>query len=246
MNSVMYKILLVDDDVALCELLCEFLNGEGFATSAVHSGQAALESIKTEGQYDALVLDIMMPEMSGLEVLQLLRQRVSTPVIMLTGRGDDIDRIVGLEMGADDYLGKPCNPRELAARLKAVLRRTGVLNRLDGGSTGSTILSLHGIKMDVGRREASVDAEPLAFTSAEFNTLEQLMASAGKVLSKEYLTDKVLHRKLGAYDRSIDVHVSRIRQKLTKAGKDPALLKTVRGAGYQFVSAENSDVKAGR
>lgn len=243
MNSVMYKILLVDDDVELCELLCEFLNGEGFAASAVHNGQAALEAVKTEGQYDALVLDIMMPKMSGLEVLQQLRQRVSTPVIMLTGRGDDIDRILGLEMGADDYLGKPCNPRELAARLKAVLRRTGASNRLEGGSA---ILSLHGIKMDVGRREVSVDAEPLAFTSAEFNTLEQLMASAGKVLSKEYLTDKVLHRKLGAYDRSIDVHVSRIRQKLSKAGKDPALLKTVRGAGYQFVSAENPEVKGGR
>ncbi len=243
MNSVMYKILLVDDDVELCELLCEFLNGEGFATSAVHNGQAALDAVKAEGQYDALVLDIMMPKMSGLEVLQLLRQRVSTPVIMLTGRGDDIDRIVGLEMGADDYLGKPCNPRELAARLKAVLRRAGASNRLAGGSTS---LSLHGIKMDAGRREVSVDSEPLELTSAEFNTLEQLMASAGKVLSKEYLTDKVLHRKLGAYDRSIDVHVSRIRQKLTKAGKDPALLKTVRGAGYQFVSAEKPEVKGDR
>lgn len=234
-----HKILLVDDDITLCRLLVEFLTRDGFAASAVHSGADALETVKHDGQYDAVVLDIMMPGISGLEVLQSLRSRFSIPIIMLTGRGDDIDRIIGLEMGADDYISKPCNPRELAARLRAVLRRTAEpRDRMT-----NSVLESHGIRLDIGRREATLAGEPLNLTSAEFNTLALLMQSAGEVLSKELLTEKVLYRKLNAYDRSIDVHISRIRQKLSAHLPATNMIKSIRGAGYQFISDDDADSK---
>ncbi len=233
MSQQSHTILLVDDDVELCHLLAEFLRGEGFRVSAVHDGQAALDTVVDERQFDAIVLDIMLPKLNGLEVLQALRSRLNTPIIMLTGRGDDIDRIVGLEMGADDYLGKPCNPRELAARLRAVLRRGGNLNTIH---RAKDTIELHGIRLNNGQRSVTVGVEELSLTSAEFNVLALLMRSAGEVLSKAVLTEKVLQRKLGAYDRSIDVHVSRVRQKLGQALGNEDLIKTVRGVGYQFVS----------
>lgn len=215
----------------------EYLEGDGFAASAVHSGAGALETIKHEGQYDAVVLDIMMPGVAGLEVLQSLRSRFNLPIIMLTGRGDDIDRIIGLEMGADDYIGKPCNPRELAARLRAVLRRTAEPQ----DRTTRSVLESNGVRLDIGRREVTLAGKPLNLTSAEFNTLALLMQSAGEVLSKEFLTEKVLHRKLNAYDRSIDVHISRIRQKLSTHLRASNLIKSVRGVGYQFISDDGAD-----
>ncbi len=235
MNTQNHHILLVDDDIELCHLLAEFLRGEGFRVSAVHDGQAALDGVKDDTQFGAIVLDIMMPKVNGLEVLQALRGRIHTPIIMLTGRGDDIDRIVGLEMGADDYLGKPCNPRELAARLRAVLRRSGKQHaRHDAQDT----IQLHGICLNTGQRSVTANNAELQLTSAEFNVLALLMQSAGEVLSKAVLTEKVLQRKLGAYDRSIDVHVSRVRQKLAQALGKEDLIKTVRGAGYQFVNED--------
>lgn len=227
----------MDDDITLCELLVEFLKRDGFDASAVNSGAEALEAIRHDAQYDAVVLDIMMPGASGLEVLQSLRSRFNVPIIMLTGRGDDIDRIIGLEMGADDYIGKPCNPRELAARLRAVLRRTAE----PPDRTTRPVLEANGVRVDIGRREASLGGQPLNLTSAEFNTLALLMQSAGEVLSKEFLTEKVLHRKLNAYDRSIDVHISRIRQKLSTHPGASNLIKAVRGAGYQFISDDSAD-----
>ena len=233
MSKQNQHILLVDDDIELCHLLAEFLRGEGFRVSAVHDGQAALDCVIDNTQFDAIVLDIMMPKLNGLEVLQALRSRLNTPIVMLTGRGDDIDRIVGLEMGADDYLGKPCNPRELSARLRAVLRRSGSQNTIH---SAKDIIELHGICLNNGQRSATVGTEELSLTSAEFNVLALLMQSAGEVLSKAILTEKVLQRKLGAYDRSIDVHVSRVRQKLGQALGNEELIKTVRGVGYQFVS----------
>lgn len=232
MNTNQYKILLVDDDVELCGLLTEYLHGEGFLVAAVHSGQAALDVISAGREYSAIVLDIMMPQMTGLEVLQSLRSRINIPVIMLTGRGDDIDRILGLEMGADDYLGKPCNPRELAARLRAVLRRSesSQHQRLKNAS-----FELHGICINISQRTATIAGKALDLTGAEFNTLALLMQFAGSVLSKAELTDKVLNRKLVAYDRSIDVHVSRVRQKLAAKCSGQNLIKTVRGQGYLFM-----------
>ncbi len=234
--KVPHSILLVDDDTSLCQLLSEFLSGEGFNVHSINSGEAALDYLKdVNNQPSCLVLDIMMPGISGLETLKQLRQFSSIPVIMLTGRGDDIDRILGLEMGADDYLCKPCNPRELSARIKAILRRTDNTPE----STPTNQLYLHGITLLPEKLEASINGEQLKFTAAEFHVLRLLMLSAGETLSKENLTEQVLHRPLTAYDRSIDVHVSRIRQKLASQGNLTNIIKTVRGAGYQLVKSDD-------
>lgn len=227
------RILLVDDDAELCELLAEFLNNDGFEVSHCQSGASALEYLNEEKCLpNVAVLDIMMPNMNGLELLQSIRAQHNLPVIMLTGRGDDIDRILGLEMGADDYMAKPCNPRELAARLRAVLRRT---QHSPSQSKQPSVISKHDITLDSAKRTVQVKGEPVSLTSAEFSTLHILMQEAGQIVSKDTLTEKVLHRKLTAYDRSIDVHVSRVRQKLSKALGGESLIQTVRGAGYQFL-----------
>lgn len=230
------QILLVDDDPELCELLADYLQHEGFSVVAVHDAEAALARLACKVP-DLMVLDIMMPGQSGLELLQQMRPRYSVPVIMLTGRGDDIDRILGLEMGADDYLAKPCNPRELLARIRAVLRRSQIV--VAHGGMPQQSLTLHGINLDPGLREAQMNGQLLDLTSTEFNVLAVLMQGAGQVLSKELLTERVLHRKLTAYDRAMDVHISRVRQKLALAmGEECELIKTVRGQGYQFVREE--------
>jgi DNA-binding response OmpR family regulator len=225
------KVLLVDDDSELCELLTDYLQGEGFTCGSVHSGPEALTHLTTH-QYDAIVLDIMMPRMSGLELLPQLRQHYTTPVIMLTGRGDDIDRIVGLELGADDYLGKPCNPRELAARLRAVIRRSSA-QPLD--TTTGPLLRAHGICLNTAKLEVSANGQLLALTIAEQAVLRQLMQATGKVITKEALTREALNRDFTDYDRSIDVHVSRIRQKLAAANVVADVIRSVRGVGYQFL-----------
>ena len=230
MNKSPAKILLVDDDKALSELLTEFLNRDGFETHAVYSGESALIQLDNY-TYDAVVLDIMMPGLSGLEVLQSIRARMSVPVIMLTGRGDDIDRIVGLEMGADDYLGKPCNPRELSARLRAVLRRSSTLPL----ESKSAVLESNNIRLDIAKREVYCNQTLINLTSAEFGALALLMQHPGEILTKDILTEKVLHRKFSAYDRSIDVHISRIRHKLSEHLADKKVIKSVRGVGYQYV-----------
>ncbi|MGM0564251.1 MAG: response regulator [Pseudomonadota bacterium] len=224
------RIVLVDDDAELTELLAEFLDGDGFDIRSINQPEEALE-LDTSA-VDAIVLDIMMPRISGLDVLQSLRSRSHTPVLMLTGRGDDIDRIIGLEMGADDYMGKPCNPRELAARLRAILRRT---QAVESKAVEGDNISLHGIQLSRGQREASVGGEPLGLTSAEFSVLELLMRAAGEIVSKETLTEKVLQRPLMPYDRSIDVHVSRVRQKLSQHLGEKQLIKTARGRGYMMI-----------
>lgn len=226
------KILLVDDDVTLCELLSEYLIRDGFDTSSAYSGEDALKTLADGNQFDAVVLDIMMPGMNGLEVLQSIRAQLNTPVIMLTGRGDDVDKIIGLEMGADDYLGKPCNPRELCARLRAVLRRTNTPSE----KHPPLLLESNGIRLDIGKRDVKFNSNSLNLTSAEFNALALLMQHPGEVLTKELLTEKVLHRKFTAYDRSIDVHISRIRQKLADHMDAKTIIKSVRGVGYQYIS----------
>jgi len=232
MDYTQREILLVDDDRELCELLAEFLESEGFTVRAVYSGEEAIAELHAHpsAHYAAMVLDIMMPKISGLDVLQRVRDDVDLPIIMLTGRGDDIDRIVGLELGADDYLGKPCNPRELSARLKAVLRRTS-----RSESSSADRLSLHGITIDLGSMSVMVNGNSISLTGAELKVLHLLMLSAGTVLSKSHMTEMVLQRKLTAYDRSIDVHVSRVRQKLSHQGQVTDVIKSIRGVGYQMI-----------
>jgi len=234
MKANKQQILLVDDDQDLCLLLSEYLSSDGFSVETVHSGEQAIEQVLGSRNLDAMVLDVMMPGLSGFDVLQHIRQHREIPVIMLTGRGDDVDRIVGLEMGADDYLGKPCNPRELAARLRAVLRRS----QATPSPSHQGNLNLHGIILNKGNRNVEIKGEALALTSAEFNVLQLLMESAGQVLSKELLTKEALQRELTAHDRSIDVHVSRIRQKLNACGLEN-IIKSIRGIGYQMLSTQD-------
>ena len=226
------NLLLVDDDVELTEMLGEYLENEGYSISYADSGEAALARFDAGEAYDLCVFDIMMPGISGLELLQQIRPKISTPVIMLTGRGDDIDRILGLEMGADDYMPKPANPRELLARIKAVLRRSAAMV----APKQAEEFSIAGILLNTQTRIVTAKDQPLALTSAEFNVLALLMEKAGTVVTKEWLTEQVLHRKLTAYDRSIDVHVSRVRAKLDQVEAGLAdLIKTVRGEGYQLI-----------
>ncbi|GAB3277883.1 response regulator transcription factor [Parahaliea aestuarii] len=221
-------ILIIDDDTELCELLAEFLSLEGFRVHAQHNGEQALAHCR-EQSYDAIVLDIMLPGLQGLDVLRRLRTFSHTPVLMLTARGEDTDRIVGLELGADDYLPKPCNPRELAARLRAILRRTQAPDE----TSPSRELQVGRLHLNSAQRQASYNGESLSLTSAEFNVLHSLLARAGDVVDKDTLCQEALGRPLSAYDRSVDVHVSKIRRKLADCGGDNLIL-SVRGAGYQY------------
>jgi len=241
------RILLVDDDVELCQLLQEYLEGHGLDVSMIHQGEPILDMADLEASYDLICLDIMMPGISGLTLLPAIRAKSNIPVIMVTGRGDDIDRVVGLEMGADDYIAKPCNPRELLARINAVLRRierpspvqqnTSPSNN-KSPTTSEPSLEVQGLVLFPGRREALLNNEPLQLTGAEFDILVLLMQQQGQVISKAELTEKVLHRELTRYDRSMDVHVSRVRQKLSTLQPDVEWIKTVRGSGYIFVATK--------
>ncbi len=216
-------ILLIDDDLELCELLREYLGEEGFEVESVHDGDVGLARA-LEGAHDLVVLDVMMPGQSGFDVLRKLRASSEVPVVMLTARGRDVDRIVGLEMGADDYLGKPFNPRELVARIRAVRRRVERTSAPD-----LERLAVDGVALHAPSRSASLHGEPLHLTSAEFALLEALLERAGEVVSREELSERVLDRRFSPLDRSLDVHVSNLRRKL---GKDR--IKTVRGHGYLF------------
>jgi DNA-binding response OmpR family regulator len=224
-------VLLVDDDRELTAMLAEYLGQEGFAVEAVHDGSGILERLG-QGGIDLVVLDIMLPGRNGLDVLQELRRRTQTPpVLMLTARGDDVDRIVGLELGADDYLPKPFNPRELAARLRAVLRRAREPVLAPGAP-----LTLGPITIDPARHRAEVRGGVVTLTGAELRVLEQLIRHAGKVISREQLTESALGRKLELYDRSIDTHVSNLRRKLQlQPGRDPDI-RGIRGAGYMLTA----------
>jgi len=225
------RILLADDDVELCGLLSEYLADEGFSVDAVHDGEAAVDS-GGAGEYAVIVLDVMMPRLNGFDALRELRRLTQTPVLMLTARGDDVDRIVGLEMGADDYLPKPCNPRELVARLRAILRRA---RPWSSSKDLSETLGAEDLVLHPGTREALLAGLPLSLTSAEFNVIEMLIRSLGRVVSKEDLSEQALGRKLERYDRSIDVHVSNLRKKLGPGSDGEPRIKTVRGRGYLYV-----------
>jgi two-component system response regulator CpxR len=232
----MGRVLLVDDDVQLCKLLAERLATEGFSLESVHDGSRGLERALSM-EYALVVLDLMLPGMSGLDVLRRLRKVSPVPVLILTARGEDSDRIQGLEMGADDYVPKPFNPRELIARIRAILRRTGRAEASAGP------LSAGDLRIDPAVREAWLEAAPLNLTSAEFTLLEVFMREPGRVLSREHLTESVLGRKLGPFDRVIDVHVSNLRRKLGVAHGGQRI-KAVRGSGYLFAprpSAKDAD-----
>jgi DNA-binding response OmpR family regulator len=218
------QVLLADDDVELSGMLTEYLEREGFGVTAVHDGEAAAR-LALSGGYQIVVLDVMMPKVDGIEALRQIRQSSRVPVIMLTARGDDVDRIVGLELGADDYVPKPCTPRELVARLRAILRRAQPV--ADGGSIEVGAMTLWPEKRKVQWRGRDVQ-----LTSIEFNVLEVLMRNAGRVVGKHEISEQALGRPLARFDRSIDVHLSSIRQKL---GEGARLIRTVRGLGYHLV-----------
>lgn len=232
----MTNILLVDDDKQLCDLVEEFLLDEGFKVTKAYDGAEGLSKARN-GNFDIVVLDVMLPIYSGFEVLSKLRADSEVPVIMLTAKGDSVDRIVGLDMGADDYLAKPCNPRELVARINAIRRR---LDKQANITTTET-LQIGGVLLNRGNRSCSYDGHIINITGAEFSILDQLMSHAGSILSKEVLTEQALSRKLTPYDRSIDVHVSNIRKKLSSIGVAKDRIINVRGAGYMFTLTENAE-----
>ena len=223
------KILLADDDEELCQLLRDFLVRDGFAVDVSHDGDEALSRAR-DGGFDAIVLDVMLPQRSGLELLRELRRDNVLPVLMLTALGEDTDRILGLELGADDYVPKPCNPREIAARLRAILRRT----RGDADAMRLADVSVGPVSLRAASRSVTLRGEPLALTGTEFNVLAVLLREAGKVVSKETLSQDVLGRPLGPFDRSIDVHISKLRRKLGDAADGESLIGTVHRGGYVF------------
>ncbi len=222
----MDRVLIIDDDIELCELLAVRMSGEGFEIEAVHDGARGLERALSR-EHSLVVLDLMLPAMSGLDVLRRVRQQSPIPVLVLTARGEDVDRILGLEIGADDYLPKPFNPRELIARIRAVLRRTVHV------AAGTHPLIVGDLRLDPASREARIQGRLISITSVEFALLEMLMQHAGRIVTREELTEAVLGRKLGPFDRVIDVHVSNIRKKLgTNQGVER--IKAIRGSGYLF------------
>ncbi len=225
----MDRVLVIDDDVELCGLVSEYLGGEGFAVECMHDGKRGLEHA-LRGDHLLVVLDVMLPGMNGFEVLRHLREKSHIPVLLLTARGEDVDRIVGLEIGADDYLPKPFNPRELVARIRAILRRT------DGGrsATPPQIVRVGDIELDPATRTVRQAGSPIELTSVEFNLLEVLLREAGRVVSRERLVNAVLSRKFSPFDRSIDMHVSKVRKKLGDSEGAPEHIKTIRGVGYIF------------
>ena len=219
-------ILIADDDIELCELLKEYLGQEGFDVRVANDGEQALLESRRPG-LDAVVLDIMMPRMNGIDVLRHLRKESELPVIMLTARGDDLDRIIGLELGADDYLAKPANPRELLARIRAVLRRSS-------SHSSVATLEVDDLVLNQGSRELSCNGRALDLTSTEFSIIQLLLQHGGQVVEKKDLYLAALGREPVAYDRSIDMHVSNLRRKLGLTSSGAERIETVRGIGYQY------------
>ncbi|HZP91639.1 MAG TPA: response regulator transcription factor [Burkholderiales bacterium] len=227
------RILIVDDDQSLAAMLADYLSAMGFSVAAAATGAEGLARLAAE-PFDALILDVMLPDTDGFEVCRQVRARHDLPVLMLTARGDETDRIVGLELGADDYLPKPFNPRELAARLKAILRRRGGAHAERGAP-----LRFGRLEIDRDARSVRVAGEERGMTGYQFDLLVVLAENAGRVMSREALMDRVRGEELDAFDRSIDVHISRIRAAIEDDPRHPRRIITVRGAGYVF--ARNQD-----
>ena len=229
----MDRVLVVDDDVELCDLVKEFLEPEGLQVEAVHNGNRGLERALT-GEHALVVLDVMLPGMNGLDVLRKLRASSTVPVLLLTARGQDVDRIVGLELGADDYLPKPFNPRELVARIRAILRRT----RSEAGERQAPQTSVHvgDVELNPATRTVLRSGEAVDLTAVEFNLLDVLLREAGRVVTRDELAKIALGRLFSPYDRSIDMHISKLRKKLGEDGKGGERIKTVRGVGYIYAA----------
>lgn len=230
MQKVMNRVLIIDDDEELCELVSEYLNVEGFETECVHDGETGLKQAHT-GAYDMAILDVMLPKMNGFEVLRNLREDSTLPVLMLTARGEDMERIVGLETGADDYLPKPFNPRELVARLRAILRR---VDKGEGEDGIPEKINVDDLEVSAAGRSARLNGAEISLTSVEFDLLLALVRDAGKIVKKEDLSETVLERSLSPYDRSLDMHVSNLRKKLGPRGDGGERIKTVRSVGYIY------------
>lgn len=226
----MARILLIEDDRRLAGMVQSYLGEAGFRTTIAETGASGI-ALHGREAFDALILDLMLPDMDGLDVCRTIRERAPTPILMLTARGDAMDRVVGLELGADDYLPKPFEPRELLARLKAILRRAG--------STPSQTLRFGRLEIDLGARKVLLAGEERILTSHQFALLAILAQHAGRVLSRDAIMDLLKNERLEAFDRSIDVHISRIRAAIEDDPKKPQRVITVRGAGYVFAKAQN-------
>jgi len=234
----MNQILMIDDDEKLVALVGSYLEPQGFKVHARHDGLTGLEAARTM-QPDLVILDLMLPGLDGLEVCRRMRETGDVPILMLTARGDETDRIVGLEVGADDYLAKPFNARELLARIRAILRRTSLRRTGDRPSAGATSLVAGPVVVDLATRTVIVDGREIGLTTAELDVLAALAANAGRVLSRSQLMEHIHGADWAAYDRSIDVHISRIRSKIEDDPRSPRLLKTVRGVGYLLIKPED-------
>lgn len=229
----MDRVLVVDDDVELCELVKEFLQPEGLQVEAVHNGNRGLERALS-GEHALVVLDVMLPGMNGLDVLRKLRASSTVPVLLLTARGQDVDRIVGLELGADDYLPKPFNPRELVARIRAILRRTR--GEAPEKQAPQSSVRVGDVELNPATRTVLRGGEAVDLTAVEFNLLDVLLREAGRVVTRDELAKIALGRLFSPYDRSIDMHISKLRKKLGEDGKGGERIKTVRGVGYIYAA----------
>jgi two-component system, OmpR family, response regulator CpxR len=231
------KILLVDDDEELCELVADYLGVEGFAVEAVHDGASGVAAMLS-GAYDLAILDVMLPKMNGFDVLKKVRAESNLPVLMLTARGDSMERIVGLEIGADDYLAKPFSPRELTARLRAILRRTltapaALASAVKKAAEGERI-EIDDLEINTAARAVRRGGEKVDLTAVEFELLVRLMRQAGSVVSREKLSQEVLGRRLSPFDRSLDMHVSNLRKKIGNHPDGHERIKTIRSVGYIY------------
>ena len=228
------KLLLIDDDIELCSLLKEFVADEGFEIETCHDGPSGARQALS-GSYDLVILDVMLPGCDGFEVLKEIRKKSNIPVLMLTARREEVDRIVGLEIGADDYLGKPFNPRELIARIRAVLRRVPDPNVETPADNTLSSLRVDDIELEIHSRRVLKQGRPIDLTAVEFKLFQVLLQSAGQVVHRETLNREVLGRAYAPYDRSIDVHVSKLRKKLGEKIGQAERIQAVRGEGYLYV-----------
>jgi two-component system response regulator CpxR len=236
----MDQILIIDDDVTLCELVTEYLSPLGFVIESVHRGDTGAERALAP-EFSLVVLDVMLPGLNGFEVLRRIRKESKVPVLMLTARGDDVDRIVGLEIGADDYLPKPFNPRELVARIRAILRRTTLVE--PAGFSAQKQIRVGDVALDGGTRAVQRAGEPVELTAVEFDLLEKLLRAAGQIVTREDLSQAVLGRRASPFDRSIDMHISNLRRKLGHQSGGNERIKTVRGVGYIYAQASTAQGK---
>ena len=221
-------ILIVEDERALSDAIAQLLKDQHYEVDCVYDGRSGLDYARS-GQYDLIILDVMMPGISGVETLQRIREKWRTPVLMLTARGDPVDRILGLELGADDYVPKPCSPRELVARIRAILRRVA------GNENNRGPVQVGKLSIDLTQRRATYDGKQIPLTGTELSLLEMLARSAGSPVPKADIYPRILGRPMGRYDRAIDVHISAIRHKLAQEGVEDIAIESVRGVGYQLV-----------